>query len=203
MLGFNKYVVPLQRINHSLGFNIQGLDTIKYDDDTFEVKARKAIEIAINSTTPARPSTPSADQIVEAFLFYKDIFVAPAREPGEHYIASLINRYNFILCTSIDTQSYTFLGLFTNLRADAVVFRLKKIPSIMKYILDNFRLRVQIGAASGNIDVATKIFQETRLLLVVAGDLEKTTVLQYLSQADLDMSIELFTISYIQEVVAG
>ena len=115
MLGFNKYVIPFQRNAHSLAFKIQGLDTIKYDDADFEYKAKQAISSAIKSTAPSETKTPSVDQIVEAFLFHKDILISPARDAGEQMIANLVNRFGFLLCTSMDTQSYTFMGVFTNL----------------------------------------------------------------------------------------
>jgi len=38
MLGFNKYVIPFQKDNQKLPFNVAGLDTIKYTNSNFERK---------------------------------------------------------------------------------------------------------------------------------------------------------------------
>src|SRR5262249_5756964 len=40
MLGFNKYVIPFQQQAQKLPFNVAGLDTVKYTNETFEAKAK-------------------------------------------------------------------------------------------------------------------------------------------------------------------
>lgn len=57
MLGFNKYVIPFQREAQHLPFNVAGLDTVKYTNDSFERKATIALEVAIRATT--QDSTPT------------------------------------------------------------------------------------------------------------------------------------------------
>jgi Predicted nucleotide-binding protein containing TIR-like domain len=163
MLGFNKYILPFQRESHPLPFNLQGLDTIRYNDVDFERKARNAISVAIDKTSPSDAKT--TDQVVESFLIYRDIFVSPAKDPGEQLIATLINRFGFLLCTSIWSQGYTFLGVFTNLRADAVNYRIRKIPLILKWLWDNARVRREAGVITANIDILAKIIADTKIII--------------------------------------
>ena len=40
-------LIPFQRESHSLPFNVAGLDTVKYNNNDFAVKATNAIDIAI------------------------------------------------------------------------------------------------------------------------------------------------------------
>src|SRR5687768_11111353 len=42
MLGFNKHVVPFQREHQTLPFNVAGLDTIKYTNESFAALAAEA-----------------------------------------------------------------------------------------------------------------------------------------------------------------
>jgi hypothetical protein len=203
MLGFNKYILPFQRREHSLSFNVQGLDTIKYDDDDFERKAHAAISLAIEKTSPSEIKTPPLDQIIEAFLFYRDIFVMQPREAGDQMIASLVNRFGFLLCTSIDTQCYTLLGIFTNLRAEAIIFRMKKIPSILDWIINSARVRAESGITNVNLAVLSEIIMGTKVIIAVAGETEKLAILQHLAANKMKLDIEICTLAHINEVISG
>jgi hypothetical protein len=50
MTSWNKYIIPIQRSDQKLAFNIQSLDTIKYSPSTFKEQLEKAVRIAIAST---------------------------------------------------------------------------------------------------------------------------------------------------------
>jgi hypothetical protein len=47
MLGFNKYVIPFQRVAQKLPFNVAGPDTIEYTNTYFERLAAGAVDQAI------------------------------------------------------------------------------------------------------------------------------------------------------------
>src|SRR5436309_2113546 len=66
MLGFNKYVIPFQRESQTLPFNVAGLDTVKYTNESFERKASEAIDAAIIATRQDTAPAFSHDQILEA-----------------------------------------------------------------------------------------------------------------------------------------
>ena len=50
MLGFNKYIIPFQRKEQKLPFNLASLDTVKYTNQDFERLASDAIDQAIAAT---------------------------------------------------------------------------------------------------------------------------------------------------------
>lgn len=50
MLGFNKYVIPFQQQDQTLPFNVAGLDTVKYTNNTFQSQAELALDEAIKKT---------------------------------------------------------------------------------------------------------------------------------------------------------
>lgn len=76
MLGFNKYVIPFQRESQTLPFNVAGLDTVKYSNESFERKAAQALDAAIAATTQETTPVFTPDQILEAFLLSKRLLVA-------------------------------------------------------------------------------------------------------------------------------
>jgi hypothetical protein len=83
MLGFNKYVVPFQREGQTLPFNVAGLDTVKYTDESFERKAAEAIDVAIVATTQQAVPSFSPDQVLEAFLLSERLLVVPIATEGD------------------------------------------------------------------------------------------------------------------------
>src|SRR5260370_15459726 len=68
MLGFNKYVIPFQRAEQKLPFNVAGLDTIKYANETFEALAADAIDEAVKVTTPTGGPAVDLNQRLQAFI---------------------------------------------------------------------------------------------------------------------------------------
>ena len=50
MTAWRKYIIPLQRADQHLSFNIQGLDTLKYTPVSFKTEFEKALRLAIAST---------------------------------------------------------------------------------------------------------------------------------------------------------
>jgi hypothetical protein len=56
MLSFHKHVIPMQREDEALAFNIYPLDTVKYRPDNFRAKAESAIDDAILRYTTMEPT---------------------------------------------------------------------------------------------------------------------------------------------------
>lgn len=71
MLAFNKYVIPFQRKEQKLPFNVAGLDTIKYSNIDFKRLAESAIDDAIEKTKQSIPNEAGIDQILDTFLLTK------------------------------------------------------------------------------------------------------------------------------------
>ncbi len=86
MLGLYKHVIPMQRENESLPFNIYPFDTIKYKPENFKTKSEEAIDDAIlrfsTNEPPGRPIG-AASNVLKYFSFkglrYTDITDATAR----------------------------------------------------------------------------------------------------------------------------
>lgn len=97
MLGFNKYIIPFQRENQKLPFNVAGLDTIKYTNQNFSEKAKKAIVQAIEQTTQKTQQEIGIDQILDTFILAQKTQLTNIENLGERLIFDLGKPYGFYL----------------------------------------------------------------------------------------------------------
>jgi hypothetical protein len=92
MLGHNKYVIPFQRDDQQLSFNVAGLDTIKYNQGNFTALATPAIELAIRETSQSTPA-PTFDQMVNLFLLINNATLVDVANANERQIFQLGNTF--------------------------------------------------------------------------------------------------------------
>ena len=69
MTAWNKYIIPVQRIDQRLVFNIQSLDTIKYTPGNFKTQFEQAVRIAIASTEE-RDETEERSTLSDSITLY-------------------------------------------------------------------------------------------------------------------------------------
>jgi len=69
MISQNKYIIPLQRVDYELPFNIAPLDTVKYNDSNFKIKVTEAIENAVSLFSANKPLT-QPSQLPNLLIFY-------------------------------------------------------------------------------------------------------------------------------------
>lgn len=112
MLGFHKYVIPFQREGDALSFNVAGLDTIKYSQDTFSEKATHAIDIAIQETAIVSPR--QADEILKegVFRIYVEkhgMTFSLGLSEGDRVLTQLANTFDLLLLEHWEGDRYTIL----------------------------------------------------------------------------------------------
>ena len=88
MLGFNKFLIPFQRESHSLPFNVAGLDTVKYNNNDFAVKATNAIDIAIYKTRQDHASSTTPNQLIELFFYPRRRYFHQLKISPKKYISN-------------------------------------------------------------------------------------------------------------------
>jgi hypothetical protein len=109
MLGFNKYVIPFQRASQRLPFNVAGLDTIKYSDGDFEVRAASAIDQAIRETQQDAPPPFLPDQMLGTFLLTRNALVTPINTDGDRNMLQLGSPLGFNLLNDFIRSRYSLL----------------------------------------------------------------------------------------------
>lgn len=205
MLGHNKYVIPFQRSDEHLPFNVAGLDTVKYDQGSFRRLAVEAIDRAISETSQHMPvQTFSAN--VELFLLIKNSTVVNLQnDPGDRQIYDLGSSFGFNLIRRFDGLSYIFLGNFSTLQGRAVIWRVSKLFELIDARLGSVPIRVAIGlAADATIKALEILFQRLEIWLIVSSEMEQHEVNSWLSNSDraLRFPLEVFTIDQVNKTVS-
>lgn len=177
MIGFNKYVIPFQRASQRLPFNVAGLDTIKYTNSDFARLAGDAIDQAIRETQQDSPKGTTADQNVAAFLFAKKMIYAPINTDGDKNVFELGRPLGFNLLNDFSGLYYTFLGNFSALRPEAVIWRVNLMMEILSGRRSGMPVRVQFGIATPLMAAAAEeFFKSVEIWILVTGDADKTLI---------------------------
>jgi len=177
MLGFNKYVIPFQRESQQLPFNIAGLDTIKYGDQNFEQKSIEAIDQAIMETKQNEIEIGMSNQILEMYLLSKNMLISPIDNEGDRNIFALGKPLGFNLLIDFTGFKYAFLGKFSALRVEAILWRMRKLNEIIVGRLSTLDYRIKIGMVTPEQLEPIKILIENLEIWVVVTNPEDKDVI--------------------------
>lgn len=144
MLGFNKCIIPFQRANQSLPFNVAGLDTIKYTTTDFKAKATEAVKDAVALTSPG-VDVPMFEQMMQMFCIANDVLVCRVDNEGENLLYSRGQPLGYYLLCDFSGWNYIYFGVYHQLTAPAIVWRLLRTKDILNGIVTSADLRVKLG----------------------------------------------------------
>jgi len=197
MLGFNKYVVPFQREAQRLPFNVAGLDTVKYDNENFESKAIKAVDLAIGATVQDAVPPITPDQVIEAFLLSRGVLFVPLANEGDRILFEMGRPLGFNMVMTFDGMKYLYFGNFTFLRPEVVVWRLKMLQRIITERLGSIKQRIQLGMKIDAVQTAglESLNKHLQLWTLVTGDDEKAAVRAAVAGAGFTWPVEVFAMS--------
>lgn len=177
MLGFNKYVIPFQRAEQRLPFNVAGLDTIKYTNDNFASLAEAAIEQALKKTTPVGTAAVDINQRIYTFVLTQEAMLARVDTDGDKAIFDLGMPLGYNLLTSFAATDYIFLGNFAHLRPEAAVWRLRMLCRAIEGRRSSWGARVSLGIiTAAQAKAADQIFARFRVWLVLTSDADRLAV---------------------------
>jgi len=205
MLGFNKYVIPFQRADQKLPFNIAGLDTIKYTDDDFERRASAAIDEAIRKTRQAIVTQVPFDQELETFLLAKNTIVVRIDNPGDKSLFELGNAFKFNLLVDFAGTTYIYLGNFTALRPQTILWRLQMLDQFLEdRSTGAVALRETTGATPpAQMTILRTILNQVQFWVVVTSDSDKASIVKTLSEAPLRRPWSVFSIQDVKTHLEG
>jgi hypothetical protein len=200
MLGFNKYVIPFQREFQTLPFNVAGLDTVKYTNESFERKAAQALDAAIAATTQETTPAFTPDQILEAFLLSKRLLVAGLTTEGERNLFELGRPLGFYLLNAFDGIRCVYFGNFTALRPEAVLWRLRTLEDIIHQRMGSLPERVRLGlaAVTPEIIVAVEAFlAHVQIMVLVTSEEERVTIQRVIAEKPMRWPVDVFSLGEI------
>lgn len=145
MIGFNKHILPFQHTDYHLEFNVAGLDTIKYDNNSFKIKATRAIDDAILKTVQTSRELAPVSSDVGSYLLLRGGIVSPVDLPGDKSIYQLGAVCGFNLLVDFTGNRYMYFGNFPTLQPSVIAWRVKKIIEILDERLNGMDFRVTSG----------------------------------------------------------
>jgi hypothetical protein len=196
MVGFNKYVIPFQREIQTLPFNVAGLDTIKYSNQSFKQKASEAIDAAITATTQQITASLTPDQVLEAWVLSKRMLVVSITAEGDRALFELGRPLGFNLLVTFDGMRYAYLGNFTLLRPETVLWRVRTLEEIIRERLGSLPHRVELGIAKPEPqELLGKVLRELQILLLVTSDGEREAVKQAIAVKPVTLPVHVFSLN--------
>lgn len=177
MLGFNKYVIPFQREEQPLPFNVAALDTIKYTNQNFVRLATEAIDQAIGATRQDPIAPMDLSQRLYAFLLANDVVLASLDADGDKNIYQLGAPLGFNLLHDFGGTQYIFLGNFTTLRPEVVIWRVRMLVRAIDGRRATWPIRMQSGMMTDEqARIADALFAQFQIWLLVNSDGDKNVV---------------------------
>jgi hypothetical protein len=202
MLGFNKYLIPFQHETHSLPFNVAGLDTVKYDNTSFESKASVAIDLAIEKTRQDHAPLTTPDEMIELFLLSKKALYSPIDSEGVKNIFRMGSPFGFNLLHDFSGMTYIFLGNFTALRPEIVIWRLHMLNELLKERKSSLKERIDLKIATEHqIKLVENIFAKLKIWLLVTSDEDKAIIMSETSNALFYDRMEIFSIADVKRAL--
>lgn len=194
MLGFNKYIIPMQRQNQRLPFNVSGLDTIKYDDRSFPQLISSAIEKAIRETEPGRLNTVDTSQEISDFLLSKRMLYCPLNNEGEKNLFQLGAPLGFHLLNDFCGMNAIYFGNFTAFRPENIVWRLLMLCEILTERFSKLEFKLAHGVITKQQkELAEQLVKQTQIWILANTEVEKVRVGDILNQHDLPYEFVIYS----------
>jgi len=195
MLGHNKYIIPFQREDQSLPFNVAGLDTIKYTTKNFAELARRAIDLAITETTQNKTAASQLDQLVGAFLLSRDAIVVQITNDGERNLYNLGSPCGFNLLMRFDGLRFIFFGNFPAFRSEVTTWRLAKLKEIIDARFGSFEKRKALGLVTEKqVELGTHLINTLEIWILVTGAEQKRELENWTTKNPMGVPLKIFTI---------
>jgi len=205
MLGFNKFVIPFQRKSQKLPFNVAGLDTIKYENSDLERQAGAAIDQAISETDQSTvPGVIPLDQQIGTFLLVLRAIVSPISSVGDKNLFELGLPLGFNLLNDFGGMDYMFFGNFSNLRQDAVIWRIRMLDEILKERRSAVPAKTQAGIATSEQGAAAlKILNQVQIWLLVTSNEDKHKISEILTTFPIEHTYRIFSVPEMTTIVTS
>ena len=196
MLGFNKYIIPFQRKSQRLPFNVAGLDTIKYSNSDFKRLAEGAIDQAIEATKQKPTKEFEIDQVLHTFVLSKQATLSDIADQGERAIFQLGSPLGFNLLHDFSGLEYIFLGNFTSLRPETVLWRINLLNEALEKRINSIPERIKLGLIqseqSKNLE---NLLKKIQLWVIVNTDEDKEIIITQIQKNPTQFSVTLYSLT--------
>lgn len=207
MLAFNKYVVPFQLGEHSLSFNMAGLDTVKYDKGNFPALAELHIKRAISDTAGNAKRLPVGEidaALLNEFFLGRSMFPDPGVTQGDAAMIQLCRPFGFAYFSHFSGMKAVFVGQFSALRPEQAMLRLKQFYSFWAERIGSIPERQKLGLVSSQDAQTFKLVSEkTYFMVIVDTARSKEAVREGLKSWTARDRVEIVCVADIEAEVAS
>lgn len=194
MLGFNKYLIPFQREEQRLPFNVAALDTIKYNSRNFRALAEREIKKAIEATQKIPKGSEQMGVVLETYLASKDVYMSGLSDEGEKALFHMGDGLNFNLLNHYDGLTYIFFGGFANQRTEIIVWKIQSLVKLLQYRIKSLPARLEIGMVTEQqAPIVESLLKKIEIWILVANDSIRNDVSKYLSNELPERIVNIFT----------
>jgi hypothetical protein len=199
MLGFNKYIVPFQKDEQTLAFNVAGFDTVKYAPGDFEQRAAAAIDQAIQATRQESLPPLDTDQTLDAFLLARRAIPSPIVHEQEAHLHNLGNPLGFKVYSDFQGFTLIYVGIFTALRPEAVVWRLRTLAEIVSERRRSLPAKITLGIVTPQKGaLADAIMQQFQTWVFVTSEKDKQAIGEALMKNPPGYKYQVFSLNEVQ-----
>lgn len=177
MLGFNKYIIPFQRAEQKLPFNVAGLDTVKYTEADFTSKAEHAVDQAIRETQQDSFTAMPTDQVLESFLLTKSALVASSDNQGNRNMSAMGTPLGFHLLHDFSGRELMYFGNFAALRAEPAALRANLLMDILDQRCEAIDGKVSDETCTvADGERTKKLFERLQVWILVSSQTDASNV---------------------------
>ena len=192
MLGLNKYIIPFQREDDLLPFNVAGLDTVKYNQNNLKDLAKSAIEQAIQITEQKVQESIVSNQLIEYFLMSNNYIVASGNDIGEKALGDIGSSLKFTMASDFEGMMYMYFGDFRTLRSEVIFQRVRTLLLILFAKVKAIDPKIKQGIIKDNPQIKDQFmrFIKTLKIWIVCQDNDTKLFLEKMVR-DEKMPIEI------------
>ena len=205
MLGFNKYVIPFQKEEQKLPFNVAGLDTVKYDQKNFEDKAISALDQAIELTKQdtTKPLPVDNSDLIQTFFLSRDLLMTSLDTQTERDLYRLGEPLGFNLLNDFAGKVCTFFGGFASFRPEIVIWRIRKLDQILCARLKSIPERKEaLGITDEMEKLGRSILEDARILVCVTSQMDKEKIVDAMGVYLKRRNVEVLTLDEARAEIA-
>ena len=195
MMGFHKYIIPMQRSSAILPFNIYPIDTIKYEPQTFKSKAEDAIDEMIMRLTTKEPLGFKAPHNILKYYTFKGMRYSNVRSDINLILYNLGSPFGFNLFDGVN--NFVFFGYFLEVEP-------KEILVSVKFLLKNIEnayKRVAKVESRHHLEQAQEILRNISVEVLVPDDAPIETMSQRVTEfqpANRNISVKFISLRDIE-----
>ena len=130
------------------------------------------------------------------------MLVAAIDSEGDRNLYRLGDTLGFNLLVTFSGNDYAYLGRFTSLRPESVVWRLRKLNSVVSGRQSSLPDRLEQGIITAEqLPHIERMFNSIKIIVIVTSESDKATIDEQLTKQPLEYAAEILTISEVESEI--